>query len=175
MQLKKSDEKLMFDRAGDYVVYINNISGKFTFDITASNVNLNIFGLFVGKNAEQFSLQTVQRHSAPNSISNLLIRGVFYDRSKFKYQGLIRIEKKGQKSHAYQKNQNLILSPNCFVESKPFLEILADDVYCTHGSTTGQLNADQLNYCYNRGLDKQQAEKLLVNGFIHEITCRLEK
>ena len=83
------------------------------------------FCLFVGKKADDFQLKTNQYHIAPNSTSNLLIKGVFDDKSQFIYQGLIKIEKSGQKSHAYQKNKNLILSEKVYVDSRPFLEILA--------------------------------------------------
>ena len=78
-------------------------SGDFDFEIKSSGVDLNIYGLFVGKKTDYFQLKTNQYHIAPNSTSNLLIKGVFDDKSKFIYQGLIKIEKSGQKSHAYQK------------------------------------------------------------------------
>src|SRR3989338_1146295 len=104
---------------------------------------------------------------------NLFIRGVFFDESKFLYQGLIRIEKNAQKSHAYQKNQNLIMSKNCFVDSRPFLEILANDVFCTHGSTTGGLNEEQLYFLQSRGLEKAQAAELLVLGFVDDLLGKM--
>src|SRR3990167_1751845 len=100
---------------------------------------------------------------------------VFYDESKFIYQGLIRIEKEAQKSKAYQKNQNLMMSDKCFVDSRPFLEILANDVYCTHGSTTGKLNQNEIYYLMTRSLDKNSAKKLLVDGFIQEIPEKIKQ
>ncbi|OGK37368.1 hypothetical protein A3F03_04245 [Candidatus Roizmanbacteria bacterium RIFCSPHIGHO2_12_FULL_41_11] len=162
-----------FKEKGKYLVFFHNLSGRFIFEIIASGVELYIFGLFTGKGDDQFRIETIQRHIAPRSTSNLLIKGVFEDRAKLIYQGLIRIEKSGQKSHAYQKNQNLLLSDGAFVESRPFLEILANDVYCTHGSTTGRLNQDQLLYIQSRGLNSDKAEKLLVTGFIAEIHDRV--
>ncbi|HEX7543155.1 MAG TPA: SufD family Fe-S cluster assembly protein, partial [Patescibacteria group bacterium] len=116
--------KLVFNKSGNYTVFFHNLSGEFDFQIKASGVNLNILGLFVGKKSDNFELKTNQYHIAPNSISNLLIKGVFDDQSKFIYQGLIKIEKLGQKSHAYQKNKNLILSKGVYIDSRPFLEIL---------------------------------------------------
>lgn len=171
----KKKELLTFDKKGRYVVFMHNLSGKFTFEITASNVELHIFGLFTGKDTDNFSVETIQHHKAPDSFSNLLIKGVFDDKSKFHYQGLIRIEKNGQKSHAYQKNQNLILSPDTFVESKPFLEILSNDVFCTHGSTTGKLSKDQILYVKSRGLNQKEAESLLVEGFINEVYDKVKE
>ena len=171
-QTKQS--RLTFDKPGNYTVFFQNLSGEFDFNIKSSGVNLDIFGLFVGKKSDNFELKTNQYHIAPGSTSNLLIKGVFDDNSKFIYQGLIKIEKSGQKSHAYQKNKNLILSPGVYVDSRPFLEILANDVFCTHGSTTGKINEESLFYLKSRGLNQSKAEKLYVSGFIQEITDKIK-
>lgn len=171
-QTKQS--KLIFDKPGDYVVFFHNISGEFDFNIEASGVNLDILGLFVGKESDNFKLKTNQYHIAPGSTSNLLIKGVFDGQAKFIYQGLIKIEKTGQKSHAYQKNKNLILGDKVFVDSRPFLEILANDVFCTHGSTTGKIDQESLFYLKSRGLDDKTAEQLYVSGFIKEITDKIK-
>ena len=160
---KVKKDHIIFDKKGEEdVVFFHNRTGKLTFQITESNIKLYIFGLFTGKKSDEFHIETIQHHKAPGSFSNLLIKGVFEDESKFIYQGLIRLEKSAQQSHAYQKNQNLILSPKVFVDSRPFLEILANDVFCTHGSTTGKLNKDQLFYAISRGLSKSKAEDMLV-------------
>lgn len=171
---KTKQTKLDFNKPGDYIVYFYNLSGDFDFQIKASGVNLDILGLFVGKKTDHFQLKTNQYHIAPDSTSNLLIKGVFEDQSRFFYQGLIKIEKSGQKSHAYQKNKNLILSEKVFVDSRPFLEILANDVFCTHGSTTGKINEESLFYLKSRGLDQKTAEKLYVSGFIQEIIDKIK-
>ncbi len=175
--LKKNyqEEKLSFKIPGKYIVLFKNLSGKIFFDIESSNVELNIYGLYIGKNQNKFEIYTYQNHLKPNSISNLLIKGVFYDSSQFNYQGLIRIEKQAQKSHAYQKNQNLVLSPNVVVNSKPELEILANDVFCTHGSTTGRLNQEQIFYLKSRGIIEEKAKQLLVNGFIKDVEDIFQK
>src|SRR3989344_3004419 len=165
---------LTFDKPGDYTVFFQNLSGEFDFKIKSSGVNLDILGLFVGKKSDNFELKTNQYHISPGSTSNLLIKGVFNDQSKFIYQGLIKIEKSGQKSHAYQKNKNLILSEKVYVDSRPFLEILANDVFCTHGSTTGKINDESLFYLKSRGLNQITAEKLYVNGFIQEIIDKIK-
>jgi len=166
--------RLTFDKPGNYTVFFQNLPDEFDFKIKSSGVNLDIFGLFVGKKSDNFELKTNQYHIAPGSTSNLLIKGVFDDQSKFIYQGLIKIEKSGQKSHAYQKNKNLILSPGVFVDSRPFLEILANDVFCTHGSTTGKINEESLFYLKSRGLNQSKAEKLYVSGFIQEIFDKIK-
>lgn len=172
--LENKEKKLVFDKPGDYLVFFENISGNLIFDILVSGVRLEIYGLYIGKKDMEFKINTIQNHKAPSSISNLLIKGVFYDSSKFYYRGLIKIEKKAQKTHAYQKNQNLTLSENCFVDSRPYLEILANDVFCTHGSTTGRLDREQMFYTKTRGLDSKKAEELLVEGFINEIKSKID-
>jgi len=167
---RQKQDHMTFDKKGEtYVVFFHNISGKLTFEITAPEIELYIYGLFTGKDSEKFNIETIQQHKAPGSLSDLLIKGVFEDDSKFIYQGLIRLENKAQQSHAYQKNQNLILSKGVYVDSRPYLEILADDVFCTHGSTTGKLSADQILYAQSRGLSRKVASKMLVDGFTDEI------
>lgn len=168
-------EKLVFNKPGEYVVFMHNLSGSVTVELAAPKVEVDIFGLFTGKNTDQFVIQTTQHHTAPGSMSNLLIKGVFDDESKFNYQGLIRIEKSAQQSHAYQKNQNIILSSKTYVESKPFLEILANDVFCTHGSTTGKLSEEELFYINSRGLDTSEAKALLIEGFIDELYEKIKQ
>ena len=172
---KTKNTHIKLDKPGKYVAFIHNISGEFIFDIESKDVDLDIFGLYVGKNADVYKVHTVQHHNAPSSTSNLLIKGVFYGESKFQHTGLIRLEKKAQKSKAYEKNQNLVLSDKAFVESEPFLEILANDVFCTHGSSTGKLNAEEIYYLGSRGLARKQAEDLLVKGFINEIVDKVEE
>lgn len=167
---------LIFDKKGEtYVVFFKNISGKLTFEVAESEIELYIYGLFTGKNQSDYNIETIQHHKAPGSLSDLFIKGVFEDKSRFVYQGLIRLEKEAQKSHAYQKNQNLVMSDKVFVDSRPFLEILANDVFCTHGSTTGGLNEDEVLYSQTRGLSKKEAQEMLIKGFIDEIYDRVRQ
>ena len=171
---KTKQTKLDFNKPGDYTVFLIIFPVSLISNVKASGVNLDILGLYVGKKSDQFELKTNQYHIAPGSTSNLLIKGVFDDKSKFIYQGLIKIEKTGQKSHAYQKNKNLILSSGVYVDSRPFLEILANDVFCTHGSTTGKINEESLFYLKSRGLNQKMAEELYISGFIQEIIDKIK-
>lgn len=166
---QNSQKKIVFSKAGEYVVFFHNLSGDLVFDIHSEGIDLNIFGLYTGQGKDMFKVTTTQLHATPSSKSNLLIKGVFDGESVFTYQGLIRIEKKANASHAYQKNQNILMSPRVFVSSKPDLEILANDVFCTHGSTTGRLNDEAQLYLQSRGLEKKEAEKILITGFIQDI------
>lgn len=172
---KNKDYEFIFDKEGSYVIYFENYSGNLNLQIKKENIQVKIYGLYIGKGNDKFYLKTTQHHIGPNSFSDLLVKGVFDDESFFKYDGLIRIEKNAQKSHAYQKNQNLLLSEKAKVISDPNLEILANDVFCTHGSTTGFLNESEIFYLQTRGIDRKKGEKMLVEGFINEIREKLKK
>lgn len=163
------DKTISFEREGQYIVFLDNASGTFTFEIQASGVDLNIYGKYVGHHTILHNLHTIQHHQAPNSTSNLLIKSVLYDKSHFHYHGLIRIDENCNGSHAYQKNQNLILSEKAVVKSEPDLEILSNEVFCTHGSTTGKPNEEQLYYLQTRGLSPGIAQEIYVQGFLDEV------
>jgi Fe-S cluster assembly protein SufD len=168
-------QKITIDQPGRQVLFFANRSGKIDLEIAVEGAEVYLIGLYIGRGEEQYQLETIQHHVAPRSTSDLFIKAVLDDSSKFIYDGLIRIEKSGQQSHAYQKNQNLILSEKAFVASEPNLEILANDVFCTHGSTTGRLNTEQLQYAQMRGLNRAQAKQLLVEGFVHDVRLRLDE
>lgn len=172
---KTKQSTLILNKPGDYLAFFHNLSGKFIFDIQNENINIDIYGLYTGQDKESYKVETIQNHRNPNSKSNLLIKGVFNGQAEFNYQGLIRIEKAAHNSYAYQKNQNLVLSKHVFIESKPYLEILNNDVFCTHGSTTSGLDEEEKYYLMSRGIKLREAEKLLVQGFINEILEKIKK
>lgn len=172
---QNKDTTLTFDKKGEtYVVFFKNLSGSLRFEIVEPSIKVFIYGLYSGTKNDEFHIETIQHHHAPGSLSDLLIKGVFEDKSKFVYQGLIRLEKNAQQSHAYQKNQNLILNEGVFVDSRPYLEILANDVFCTHGSTTGKLSKDQLLYAQTKGVSNKEAERMLVAGFKQEVYDKMK-
>lgn len=133
--------------------------------LTGRGATATVIGLVVGRGDHRISIHTEQLHEAPETTSNLLVKAVLTDEARFSYNGVIRVERDAQKSNAYQKNENLLLSENAHARSDPALEILANDVRCTHGSTTGTLNEDQLWYLMSRGLSRSLASQLLVEGF----------
>lgn len=149
-------------------------NGEVRIIIKGQKTKVQILGLVVGSGKQKINLYTLQDHLKGESISDLLIKSVLFDESKFNYRGLIKIEKNAQKSDAYQKNQNLLLSDNASVDSKPYLEILANNVRCTHGVTIGNLDKDQLYYLSSRGITKESATQLLINGFCQGVLKRIE-
>jgi Fe-S cluster assembly protein SufD len=175
LEAGNTQEKFVIDDSNIHVFFLHNYSGKVHVEIQKEGAQAYIFGMYVGKSNDNIKIMTVQDHQKGNSMSDLFVRGVFFDQSKFLFEGLINIAKDAQQSNAYQKNQNLLLSKEAYVDSRPFLEIQANDVRCTHGSTTGRIDKEQLQYIMARGIDKKQAEQLVIKGFIEEIFLRMKE
>jgi Fe-S cluster assembly protein SufD len=173
ISLSKPTNNLVFDKPGKYVVYFSNISGTISCRIESENIELFLVGLYDMKGKEKYKVHTEQIHIAPHSFSDLYILSVANESSSLAFSGLIRIEKDAQQSHAYQKNQNLILSNDAFVDTRPILEILANDVFCTHGSTSGPISKDQLSYLRMRGLNLEEATHASIEGFKQQVYDKL--
>ena len=134
--------------------------------LTGRGATAQIIGIIFSRGKGHISLHTLQLHEAPETTSNLLVKAVLADESTFLYDGAIRVEPMAQKTDAYQRNENLLLSSGAHAESKPTLEILANDVRCTHGATVGPIPEEQLWYLATRGIAKKNAEQLIVSGFL---------
>jgi Fe-S cluster assembly protein SufD len=132
-----------------------------------------MLGLSVGNNRQEFDQRTLQCHDVPNTWSDLLYKNALDDRSKSIFKGLIRVAPGAAKTDAYQNNRNLLLNPEAEADSMPGLEILNDDVRCTHGATTGQIDQDQLFYLMARGIEPRTGAQLLAHGFFEEVIARL--
>jgi Fe-S cluster assembly protein SufD len=132
-----------------------------------------MLGLSVGSDRQEFDQRTLQCHDVPNTWSDLLYKNALDDRSKSIFKGLIRVAPGAAKTDAYQNNRNLLLNPEAEADSMPGLEILNDDVRCTHGATTGQIDQDQLFYLMARGIDPRTGAQLLAHGFFEEVIARL--
>ena len=133
----------------------------------------DMLGLYFGDGDQHFDFNTSQDHEAPNARSDLLYKGALDGRSRSVFRGIIRVHPGAQQTDAYQTNRNLLLSDFARADSLPNLEIRADDVKCSHGATVGQLDEDTLFYLMSRGLDRSQAERLVVLGFLGEVLGRL--
>ena len=135
--------------------------------------NSDMLGLYFGDADQHFDFNTSQDHVAPNAHSDLLYKGALDGAARGVFRGIIRVHKGAQGTDAYQTNRNLILSDEAIATSLPNLEIEADDVRCSHGATVGQLDAEALFYLMSRGLRREQAERLVVLGFLGEVLSRL--
>ena len=108
-------------------------------------------------------------HRVPNCISNQLYKGILNGASRAVFNGKIFVRPIAQQTNSYQLNKNLLLGKDCRIDTKPQLEIFADDVKCTHGATIGQLNADELFYLQTRCIPKREATKMLSKGFVDAV------
>lgn len=135
--------------------------------------NSDMLGLYFGDHDQHFDFNTSQDHVAPHAHSDLLYKGALDDTARGVFRGIIRVHEGAQGTDAYQTNRNLILSDRAVATSLPNLEIGADDVRCSHGATVGQLDAEALFYLMSRGLNREQAERLVVLGFLGEVLSRL--
>lgn len=142
-------------------------------ELQGRGAKATITGVIIGKGGTQIKLHTLQHHQAAETISDLLVKGVLYGQAKLAYDGKIIVDKEAQKTDAYQRNENLLMGLLAQAESKPGLEILANDVRCTHGATVGMIDAEQIWYLKSRGLDKVKAENLIVNGFLSSGLARI--
>jgi Fe-S cluster assembly protein SufD len=142
--------------------------------LTASGGDSEMLGLYFADTEQLLDHHTLQDHIAPNAHSDLLYKGALRDESLTVFSGLIRVEPGAQKTDAYQTNRNIILgTDDAMAVSLPNLEIMADDVRCSHGSTTGQVDESDLFYLMSRGIPRREAEKLVVYGFFGEVTSRI--
>ncbi len=130
----------------------------------------NLYGLTLGKNKDHIDHHTYIKHEKPNCNSNETYKGVFNDAATGVFNGKIFVQKDAQKTNAFQSSKNIVLSDHANAYSKPELEIYADDVKCSHGSTVGQLDDEAKFYLKARGIGDTLAEKLLVQAFAQDIT-----
>ncbi|HAW51122.1 MAG TPA: Fe-S cluster assembly protein SufD [Flavobacteriales bacterium] len=126
-------------------------------------------GLFLGAGNQHIDNHTIVNHDVPNCYSNELYKGILSEKAKGVFNGKVIVKKDAQKTNAFQYNGNLLLGDEAQIYSKPELEIYADDVKCSHGSTTGQLNKEALFYLESRGISKEGAKHLLVYAFAQEV------
>jgi Fe-S cluster assembly protein SufD len=132
-----------------------------------------MLALTVANGAQEFDQRTLQTHQAPHTSSNLLYKNALLDTAKTIFSGLIIVEQDAQKTDAYQSNRNLMLSDEAEANSLPGLEIQANDVRCTHGATSGRIDAEQEFYLKARGIDPETAKELLIFGFFEEVLAKL--
>ncbi len=130
-------------------------------------------GFYFTDGIQHLDHDTQQNHMAEHTTSDLLFKGALKDKSRSVWQGMIYVAPGAQKTDGYQANRNLVLSPEARADSIPGLEILADDVRCTHGATVGKIDVDQVFYLQSRGLTYPQAERLIVEGFFDPIMQRI--
>jgi len=142
-------------------------------DLVGRGANGRMSGFYFTDGVQHLDHDTQQNHFAADTTSDLLFKGALKDKSRSVWQGMIYVGKGAQKTDGYQANRNLVLSPDARADSIPGLEIMADDVRCTHGATIGKIDADQVFYLQSRGIPYDEAERLIVEGFFDPIMQRI--
>ena len=130
--------------------------------------------VFLGNEEQLFDQRTIQVHEAPHCTSNLLCKNALRKEAKSIFSGLIKVDEEAQHTDAYQTNRNLLLSSEAEADSLPGLEILANEVKCSHGATTSRIDPQELFYLHSRGIDKVEAEKLIALGFLSESLLNID-
>lgn len=133
----------------------------------------DMLAVTVARDSQEFDQRTFQIHEAPGTASDLLYKNALDDQARTIFSGLIRVDPGAHQTDAYQKVRNLLLSDEAEANSAPGLEIEADDVRCTHGATTGQIEQEELFYLLSRGISKAAAQRLIVLGFLEDVFERL--
>jgi FeS assembly protein SufD, group 1 len=182
---------------GDNVVALQMNTTAVDHDASAMSLNLNLgsrysrfeslsrlvgegarsdlLAVAVATNEQEFDARTLQDHISPHTASDLLYKNALDDRARCTFGGLIRVEPHAHFTDAYQKVRNLLLSDDSEANSMPGLEILADNVRCTHGATSGQINEEEMFYLRSRGIPVPVAQRLIVTGFLNEVIQRLDQ
>jgi Fe-S cluster assembly protein SufD len=132
-----------------------------------------MLGVYFGDGTQHMDFNTLQEHRAPSTLSELLYKGAIKDTARTVFAGLIKVDPGAQKTNAFQSNRNLILSAGARSDSIPKLEIMANDLRCTHGSATSQLNEEHIFYLMSRGLSRHQATLMIVTGFFSDLFDRM--
>jgi Fe-S cluster assembly protein SufD len=144
-------------------------------DLRGRGADGRVTGAYAGHGRQHIDYDTTQEHSAPNTTSDLAFRGVLRDSASAVWSGMIRVEPDAQRTDAFQESRNLLLSDGAHADAIPGLEIEANDVRCTHAATVGRIDEEQLFYLQSRGLERSEAEGLLVGGFLGVVAARLEE
>jgi Fe-S cluster assembly protein SufD len=143
-------------------------------DLAGEGATSRVTGAYFTDGDQHLDYDTFQEHIAPNTTSDFAFKGALRDTSTAVWRGMIRVEPDAQKTNAYQENRNLMLSPTTHAVPIPGLEILANDVRCTHGATVSRVDREELFYAMARGLSRGEAERLIVRGFFQDILDRVE-
>ncbi len=173
-----SHERARVERSGSLDWIFGAIGSRITknfteLDLAGEGAQGRMSGFYFTDGDQHLDHDTQQNHLAPHTTSDLLFKGALKGKSRSVWQGMIYVAPGAQKTDGYQANRNLVLSDKARADSIPGLEILADDVRCTHGATVGKLEMEPLFYLKSRGIPQAEAEKIVVEGFFDPIFQRI--
>ena len=173
-----SHERSQVERDGNldwvFVAVGSRLTKNFSdLDLAGQGSTGRMSGFYFTDGSQHLDHDTQQNHLAPNTTSDLLFKGALKDRSRSVWQGMIYVAPGAQKTDGYQANRNLVLSSQARADSIPGLEIMADDVRCTHGATVGKIDPDEVFYLRSRGMPYEEAKRVIVEGFFDPIVQRI--
>jgi Fe-S cluster assembly protein SufD len=173
-----SHERARVEREGNLDWIFGAVGSRLTknfsdLDLAGEGAQGRMSGFYFTDGIQHLDHDTQQNHLAPHTTSDLLFKGALKGKSRSVWQGMIYVAPGAQKTDGYQANRNLVLDDQARADSIPGLEILADDVRCTHGATVGKLEKEPLFYLMSRGIPKEEAERLVVEGFFDPIMQRI--
>jgi Fe-S cluster assembly protein SufD len=149
------------------------VRNNLNIDLDAEGCETNLNGIYLGKNKNHIDNHTVVDHLKPNCNSNEVYKGILDDSSVGVFNGKVFVRPDAQKTNAFQQNNNILLTDDSVINSKPELEIYADDVKCSHGSTTGQLDEEAIFYLQARGVGKRSAINMMITAFAKDALERV--
>lgn len=150
-----------------------DVSVSIAADLTGAGANVRINGLYICGASERVEIKTNIRHLVPGTSSNQIVNGVAGGQARAFFDGRIIVAQDAQKTEAYQTNHNILLTEGAKVETKPQLEIYADDVKCSHGATVGQLSEEEQFYMRSRGIPASEAKVLQMISFVSEVIAQV--
>jgi len=150
------------------------IRNNLTIRLAGQNAEAHLLGLYMPKGMELMDNHTLVDHAVPNCYSNELYKGLVGGKSKAVFNGKILVREDAQKTNAFQSNKNILLSNEAVVYTKPQLEIFADDVKCSHGATSGQMDDESLFYLQSRGISKKAASQMLMLAFADDVITNIK-
>jgi Fe-S cluster assembly protein SufD len=173
-----SHERARVERGGNIDWIFGAVGSRLTknfsdLDLAGEGAQGRMSGFYFTDGSQHLDHDTQQNHFAPHTTSDLLFKGALKGKSRSVWQGMIYVAPGAQKTDGYQANRNLVLDDQSRADSIPGLEILADDVRCTHGATVGKLEQEPLFYLKSRGIPQPDAERLVVEGFFDPIMQRI--
>jgi Fe-S cluster assembly protein SufD len=133
-----------------------------------------VTGAYASRGRQHLDFDTLQEHAAPDTTSDLAFRGILADRSSAVWRGMIKVDPGAQRTDAFQESRNLLLSKRAHADAIPGLEILANDVRCTHAAAIAQIDREQLFYLRSHGLHEPEANRLVIEGFLQALVERFE-
>lgn len=160
------EEQFFTVPADSHQAVIIDAPGKYEVQLTGEGAEATIKGIFEATGTEQIDIELIIRHSAPNTLSNTLLKGVGREKARLSFKGLIIVEEGCNNTNAFLTERILLLSDTAVAEAIPELEILTDDVKCSHAASVSYIPESQLFYLMSRGISRPDAEALIVAGFL---------